>query len=162
MAETPRTITVHVDADDWAELVRLREVMKVLEAALAVAARPAIQVSPIRLDPAPPNVREMARGLTFTGPNEGPALGWCSQCGQALNADACGPTHALRWHRRVNADALADLLDVAETRLDQARRALLADGYFTPEQVGDDIAPRILERFAAFAADSPAPRDEAP
>lgn len=35
----------------------------------------------------------------------------------------------------------------AETRLALAREALVMTGYFTPEQVGDDVAPRILELF---------------
>jgi hypothetical protein len=37
----------------------------------------------------------------------------------------------------------------ARQRLDLARRALLADGYFTGDQVDDDIAPRIIERLSA-------------
>ena len=35
--------------------------------------------------------------------------------------------------------------DFAAERLDLARRALLADGYFTADQIGDDVAPRITE-----------------
>ena len=38
----------------------------------------------------------------------------------------------------------------AEERIQLARWALLKDGYFTDEQVGDDIAPRITERLAAL------------
>lgn len=52
------------------------------------------------------------------------------------------PTERLDADRR---SALAPL------RLQRAREALLLDGYFTPEQVGDDIAPRIIERLAAVA-----------
>jgi hypothetical protein len=42
----------------------------------------------------------------------------------------------------------------AEERVQLARQALLADGYFTEEQVGDDIAPRIIERLSAMRADT--------
>jgi len=51
-----------------------------------------------------------------------------------------------------------DLADVraiaaaAEQRLHLARRALTADGHFTMDEVGDDIAPRITERVTALAA----------
>jgi hypothetical protein len=31
-----------------------------------------------------------------------------------------------------------------------AREAIIATGYFTPEQVGDDLAPRITEMFSAY------------
>jgi hypothetical protein len=34
-------------------------------------------------------------------------------------------------------------------RLEAARQALIETGYFTPEQVGDDIAPRITELLGA-------------
>ena len=40
--------------------------------------------------------------------------------------------------------------DNANTRIELARGALLADGYFTDDQVGDDTAPRIIERVAAL------------
>ena len=33
-------------------------------------------------------------------------------------------------------------------RLEAARRALLEDGFFREDQVGDDVAPRIIERLA--------------
>lgn len=36
-------------------------------------------------------------------------------------------------------------LDNARRRLELARQALIADGYFTADEVGDDIAPRIGE-----------------
>jgi hypothetical protein len=49
-----------------------------------------------------------------------------------------------------------DVTTVAEERLRLAREALLADGYFTPDQVGDDIAPRITERLAAARGESAA------
>ena len=45
-------------------------------------------------------------------------------------------------------------------RLELARGALTADGFFTPEQVGDDIAPRIAERLAAASAACKALSDE--
>ena len=38
----------------------------------------------------------------------------------------------------------------ASARLGEARQALLADGYFKPDEVSDDIAPRIIERLAAL------------
>lgn len=38
----------------------------------------------------------------------------------------------------------------AEQRVELARQALLADGFFTADQVGPDVAPRILERLAAL------------
>lgn len=60
---------------------------------------------------------------------------------------------------RANRDALAtarrglsDRVEVAEARLTLARNALIATGYFTAADVGDDIAPRITELFAALAA----------
>ena len=37
---------------------------------------------------------------------------------------------------------------VTAERLDAARRALLEDGFFREDQVGEDIAPRIIERLA--------------
>lgn len=40
------------------------------------------------------------------------------------------------------------LLDPDVDRLERAREALVATGYFTPEQVGDDIAARITELFS--------------
>jgi chromosome segregation ATPase len=51
------------------------------------------------------------------------------------------------YHRIVRFDVPALLQDrqAALARLELARGALLRDGYFTPEQVGDDIAPRIVE-----------------
>lgn len=39
----------------------------------------------------------------------------------------------------------------AEERLQLARWALIQTGYFTPDQVGDDVAPRITEMFSALA-----------
>ena len=38
----------------------------------------------------------------------------------------------------------------ASERLRLAKDALLQDGYFQPGQVGDDIAPRIIERLSAI------------
>src|SRR5690606_41968308 len=46
-----------------------------------------------------------------------------------------------------------DRLKQAERRLALARDALLKDGYFTPEQVGPDIAPRITERVSSLRAE---------
>ncbi|WP_347601367.1 hypothetical protein [Acrocarpospora sp. B8E8] len=45
---------------------------------------------------------------------------------------------------------VVDRLANADERLDLARTALLADGYFKPEEVGPDIAPRIVERLAVM------------
>lgn len=42
---------------------------------------------------------------------------------------------------------------VAEQRLTAARDALVATGYFTAEQVGDDIAPRITEMVTQLRHD---------
>lgn len=42
-------------------------------------------------------------------------------------------------------------VETAEARIDRARRALIGTGYFTPSQVGDDIAPRITELWSAMA-----------
>ena len=39
----------------------------------------------------------------------------------------------------------------AEERLSLARDALLRDDYFTPDQIGPDIAPRITERLSALS-----------
>lgn len=41
--------------------------------------------------------------------------------------------------------ALGEQLANAEERLELARRALIADGWFTESQVGPDVAPRITE-----------------
>lgn len=46
-----------------------------------------------------------------------------------------------------------DRLKQAEKRLALARDALLKDGYFTPDQVGPDIAPRITERVSSLRAE---------
>lgn len=48
--------------------------------------------------------------------------------------------------------SLAAQLSSARERLDLARRALLATGYFTEAQVGPDIAPRITEYASATDA----------
>lgn len=50
----------------------------------------------------------------------------------------------------------------AERRLAAARAALVRTGYFTAEQVGDDVAPRIIELWSALRdhRDAP-PRDGA-
>lgn len=42
--------------------------------------------------------------------------------------------------------------EALSVRLTLARNALIATGYFTADQVGDDVAPRITEMFAALAA----------
>ena len=81
------------------------------------------------------------------------------------------PDHECEWHKLADglAAVLADLdsdsalsalrqilraekrrRQNAEDRLALARHALLADGYFTEDQVGDDVAPRITERLAAL------------
>jgi hypothetical protein len=44
---------------------------------------------------------------------------------------------------------LGNQLAIAEQRLHLARQALTATGYFTPDQIGDDIAPRITELHTA-------------
>jgi hypothetical protein len=43
----------------------------------------------------------------------------------------------------------AEAVSVAERRVSLAREALIGTGYFTPDQVGDDIAPRITELWSA-------------
>jgi len=45
---------------------------------------------------------------------------------------------------------LRDERDLARERLAVARNALLLDEYFKPEDVGDDLAPRIIERLASI------------
>jgi hypothetical protein len=40
-----------------------------------------------------------------------------------------------------------------QSRLDAAKRALVGTGYFTAEEVGDDLAPRITELAAWRAAE---------
>lgn len=42
---------------------------------------------------------------------------------------------------------------LAEERLRRAREALVATGYFTADQVGDDVAPRITEMFSALSVE---------
>lgn len=54
-----------------------------------------------------------------------------------------------QWAENAPACAYKAERDALRKRLDRARAVLVADGYFTPDQVGDDIAPRILERLAA-------------
>src|SRR5690606_10077738 len=46
-----------------------------------------------------------------------------------------------------------DRLKQAEKRHALARDALLKDGYFTPDQVGPYIAPRITERVSSLRAE---------
>ncbi len=43
-----------------------------------------------------------------------------------------------------------DRVTLAEERLRRAREALIGTGYFTPDQVGEDIAPRITELYSAL------------
>lgn len=40
-------------------------------------------------------------------------------------------------------------LQAAEERLNLARQVLVEDGYFTEDQVGDDLAPRLIEWLMA-------------
>lgn len=47
-------------------------------------------------------------------------------------------------------DRLRSQRNSANERLRLAREALLKDGYFSPDEVDDDIAPRIIERLAAM------------
>lgn len=62
--------------------------------------------------------------------------------------------HSGCWCRRSEHDAAGFVdwarLSIAEERLQLARRALIQTGYFTAEQVGDDIAPRITELYSAI------------
>lgn len=44
--------------------------------------------------------------------------------------------------------------DNAVERIRLARHAILLDGYFRPDQVGDDIAPRIVERLSAMRTET--------
>lgn len=55
----------------------------------------------------------------------------------------------LSLRRRVEVLERRDQLDWE--RLRSAREALISTGYFTPDQVGDDIAPRIIELYSALA-----------
>lgn len=48
-----------------------------------------------------------------------------------------------------------DRLRTAETRLELARQALIRTGYFTADQVGDDVAPRITEIASRFGEHEP-------
>lgn len=60
-------------------------------------------------------------------------------------------------HNEPPDDAPADQLWVAEERLRRSREALVATGYFTPDQVGDDVAPRITELNSHYTpGDEPA------
>jgi hypothetical protein len=53
------------------------------------------------------------------------------------------------------------LVDPDVERLCRAREALVATGYFTAEQVGDDIAARVLELFWAMQEKQAAARPSA-
>lgn len=59
-------------------------------------------------------------------------------------------------HDAKPASVVVDVLDpptpetVADERLRLARNALVATGYFTADQVGDDVAPRITEMASAL------------
>lgn len=44
----------------------------------------------------------------------------------------------------------------AEARLELARQALIGTGYFTADQVGDDIAPRITELVSHYTTEQDA------
>lgn len=61
--------------------------------------------------------------------------------------EGCPPNCPTRVAEQERHDALA-----AEERLDLARRALVATGYFTADEVGRDVAPRITELWARFHA----------
>ena len=61
-----------------------------------------------------------------------------------LEAHAAAESRAGKW-LHLDREALS-------VRLTLARNALIATGYFTADQVGDDVAPRITEMFAALAA----------
>lgn len=62
----------------------------------------------------------------------------------------CGDWHPMPNVTTMDLDARQQLRD-AEARLKLAREALVATGYFTPDQVGDDIAPRITEMASRFS-----------
>lgn len=52
--------------------------------------------------------------------------------------------------------ALGQALDqAAPARLSAARRALVATGYFTEDEVSDDVAPRIRELFTRMRKSDP-------
>lgn len=57
------------------------------------------------------------------------------------------PWEKMQYDERTNAERERDVL---QTRLDLAKQALIGTGYFKPEEVGDDIAPRITELWSAL------------
>lgn len=77
-----------------------------------------------------------------------------------------GVIKALRRHRDTAEAGIAHLEERvvrlqrragnAEERLALARDAILRDGYFRPDEVGPDVAPRIIERLSALSSE----RDE--
>lgn len=59
------------------------------------------------------------------------------------------PMTDVAWRREVGRfNGLMARLATAEQRIELAQRALIATGYFTAEQVGEDIAPRITELWS--------------
>lgn len=50
------------------------------------------------------------------------------------------------------AEAERERANLAESRLRLARNALVATGYFSEEQVGDDVAPRIIELHSFWSS----------
>ena len=64
--------------------------------------------------------------------------------------------HECHWKTRYNLLQAEnrDVVEISNTalmRLRLAKDALIATGYFKPEEVGDDIAPRITELHSHFA-----------
>ena len=60
---------------------------------------------------------------------------------------------ALR-HREPDRAVMRATPSLAGERLKLARHALLATGYFTPAEVGPDVAPRITELWIALSRDA--------
>jgi hypothetical protein len=71
------------------------------------------------------------------------ALG--ADCAPMKSADAARTNPGQAWLQENAAAA-------TKGRLNAAKAALVATGYFTAEQVGDDIAPRIIEMSSALGA----------
>lgn len=74
-----------------------------------------------------------------------------------IDVDAAALKTVLERQRQANASWLATYERMSahilaiEERLILAREALVATGYFTAKQVGDDIAPRITELWIALS-----------
>ncbi|HEY9367547.1 hypothetical protein [Streptomyces sp.] len=96
-------------------------------------------------------VHRCKNGCPCEGEGDGRVCGYCQMpwpCPDREDLDRESAADALDLAKEMHRQR--QRAEQAEARLEAARQALIRDGYFTAEQVGDDIAPRITERLAAL------------